>query len=255
MRTIIALLVDNPHLGRFDSNLLSDQSLMEMLVESFSEETKEEYQDTNGIFLDVCQWEGVECDTDQNVISVAGFRCHGPIALDFIPPKVTLFKMMLGGLCGTLSTSTIPKGMIDFYVNSNRFSGTVDFTTLPECMQQLSLQYNEFTGSADFRHLPIALEKLYLQKNMFSGSLHLRGLPPKLYYTNVSSNLFSGVFYIENVPKSLFLLAADDNCFDEVAVVPSNFGKVLLRGSGVTSVVDEFGRAHPEERRIMDSKN
>ena len=123
MRTVIALLVDNPHLGRFDSNLLSDQALVEMLVDYLSEEAKEEYQDTNGIFLDVCQWEGVECDTDQKVISVAGFRRHGLIALDFIPPKVALFKMMLGGLCGTLSTSTIPKGMINFYVNSNRLSG------------------------------------------------------------------------------------------------------------------------------------
>ena len=255
MCTIIALLVDNPHLGRFDSNLLTDQSLMEMLVEGFHDEIKEEYQDENGMFLDVCQWRGVGCDDAQNVTSVSGFRCHGLIALDFIPPKVALFKMVLGSLCGTLSTNTIPKGMTELNLVNNCLSGTVDFMMLPECMQQLSLQYNEFTGSANFHLLPNALEKLNIENNKFSGSLYLKSLPLNFCYLDVSSNMLSGVFSIENVPKGLFTMHASYNRFDEVAVVPSHVNIVTLRNCGVTTVVDEFERKHPKEDGILAPDN
>ena len=48
----IFLLVDLS-LGRVDYRLLSDQALMELLFEGLDDKTKQEYQDPEGVYLDV----------------------------------------------------------------------------------------------------------------------------------------------------------------------------------------------------------
>ena len=58
----------DPFLGRLDYSLLSDQALMEMLIEGFDDETKKKYQDDHGMYLDVCEWPNITCDEDESVI-------------------------------------------------------------------------------------------------------------------------------------------------------------------------------------------
>ena len=49
----IFLSVD-PSLGRVDYSLLSDQTLMEMLFEGFTDKARKQCQDNDGMYLDVC---------------------------------------------------------------------------------------------------------------------------------------------------------------------------------------------------------
>ena len=254
MIPILVALTDESQFGRLDYALLPDQALMEMLVDGFSETIKERYLDKNGMFLDVCDWGGVVCDDDANVKCVESFYGDGSISLEFIPPKVGAFFMNVAKLSGTFSASTLPEGMEYFEIGDNSFKGTVDFTSLPETMQQLSLYYNFFTGSAELDSLPKALTRLWVQHNEFSGSLNLTKLPPNFEYLDASSNAFSGKFRLENVPKNTHTINASENRFDEVAIVPSNVCDVYLRGSGVTSVVDEDGKTHPEKRVIISQE-
>ena len=66
----VFLSVD-PSLGRLDYSLMSDQALMEMLIEGFDDETKQDYQDKHGMYKDVCDWFPITCDEDERVVEIS----------------------------------------------------------------------------------------------------------------------------------------------------------------------------------------
>ena len=47
---------------------MSDQILMELMTQKVN--NKEVFMDDDGEYLDVCQWRGVDCDEDSNVIKI-----------------------------------------------------------------------------------------------------------------------------------------------------------------------------------------
>ena len=244
-KSIVTLLTDDAHLGRLDYASLPDQTLMEMLVEGFTGEVKKRFQTENGMFLDVCAWNGVTCDHNHHVVVAEIDQCDGSVAFEYIPPKTTAVILNNGKLSGSLLTNTLPKEMTELDVCANRLQGTVDFTAWPDSMKCINLAMNNFTGSAVLDRLPQALELLNIQRNNFSGSLNLSNLPPRLISLDVSSNAFGGAICLENIPDSFSVLNARSNRFGGVAVLPLNTDRVFLEGSGVTSVVDEEGRLHP----------
>ena len=67
MLTITTL---DPSLGRFDRAALSDQLLMELLIEHLKRPCTRKFREPAGSFLDVCAWEGVTCDADANVTQI-----------------------------------------------------------------------------------------------------------------------------------------------------------------------------------------
>ena len=73
---------------------MSDQALMEMLVERFNDKTKEKYQNKHGMYLDVCEWSGINCDAHQRVIriiiriDVSSENARSSLELCHVPPKV-----------------------------------------------------------------------------------------------------------------------------------------------------------------------
>ena len=69
---IVLVLTVDSGLGCVDYKTLSDQTLIEMFIEGFGEETKREYQDEHGMYLDVCDWDCVECD-DVNAVTKINF--------------------------------------------------------------------------------------------------------------------------------------------------------------------------------------
>ena len=80
----------DPSIGRVDCSLLSDQTLMEMLIDGFDDETKQEYQDKDGMYLDACRWSCVTCDDDQGVIQIdiESYDVKGSLELCYAPPNV-----------------------------------------------------------------------------------------------------------------------------------------------------------------------
>ena len=45
----------DPSFGRLEYRLMSDQALMEILIEGFGDETMKKCTDNNGMYLDVCE--------------------------------------------------------------------------------------------------------------------------------------------------------------------------------------------------------
>ena len=202
------ILSADPSLGRVDYSLLSDQVLMELLIDGFDDETKKMYQDDHGMYLVVCEWRGIRCDQDERVVEVwiDSTNVVGSLELCYAPPK-----------------------MQEVYIRSgykSKLTGSVDFTCLPEGMKELYLHNNQLTGEVNLTQLPDGMKVLNLQNNQLSGSLVLKRLPPSLRLINVRGNSFNAAAVIDSEART----------------------DVYLQGSGVTSVVDENGKEVDSKR-------
>ena len=242
----IFLSVD-PSIGRVDYSLMSDQTLMELFVDGFDEETKKKYQDNEGMYLDVCQWPQVECDDGERVIEI-GADCRyisGSIQLCYVPAKVRALNLKppwTSKLTGSVDLTCLPEGMQTLRLNDHQLSGEIDLTQLPVRMCNLELKDNQLTGEIDLTHLPGSLSRLFLTSNQLSGKVDLTHLPYGMVYLHLENNQFAGSLVINSLSNGIYI-NAQGNHFNAVAVVDSEaFAMVNLRGSGVTSVVDENGR-------------
>ena len=79
-------------LGRVDYSLLSDQNL---LIEGFDDVTKRRYKDSEGMYLDVCEWPHIKCDDDEKVIhiDIQTEGCSGSLDICHFPPEVNVVKI------------------------------------------------------------------------------------------------------------------------------------------------------------------
>ena len=138
-------------LGRVDYSLMSDQSLMEMLIDGLDDEIKEKYQDNNGMYIDVCGWSITRCDDHDRVIEVnIDIRyANGSVDFCYIPPKVKKIYVGSGNkssLTGSLDLTNLPDGMQYFQLHSNELTGETDLTQLPHGIQFLDLRNNKLRG-------------------------------------------------------------------------------------------------------------
>ena len=274
-------------LGRLDYESLSDQALMEITFDGLAEQSKAHFQDTHGSFTDVCSWTGVHCNAQGRVTrihTVFGTNLHGFVALDFLPPLVTVVNLQAFGvpignsMHGTLSTAKLPLRLEVFYLVGQFIDGTVDMTTLPGSMTVCTLNICAFTGSVDLTALPPRLSVLSLRENKLCGSVSLDRLPPKISFLELSFNAFSGKVCLEKLPASLaelhvsntdlsgdfrlviressikLLVSAFHTKFSGTAVVVNNRNvKVELGGSQVVAVVDEKGSKHMYEEYMLSA--
>ena len=212
----------DPSLGRLEYTLLPDHSLMEMLFEGFDAETKKRCQDTDGMYLDVCEWPCVGCDDEERVTQIGEYnQVSGSLYLCYIPPNVESFA-----------------------IPDSQLSGSIDLTQLPQRIKGVELWGNRLTGTVDLTHLPQRLNILYLHHNQFSGSIDLTKLPQGMFYLNLENNCFTGAFVATDLPHRLDMLNAQGNQFFEIAVVDSQTkARIDIRESGVKAVVDENGNA------------
>ena len=259
-------LAVNPHLGRVDKSVFSDQSLMEMLIDGFDEGTKQRYKDDEGMYLDVCEWDCVECDDSERVVEICEIGdVSGSLQLCYIPPKVQIFDMSRKELTGSIDITQIsddikqlylhgnhltgsvdltklPESSTDVYLQNNQCSGSINLTKLPASMNDLDLSHNQFSGSIDLTRLPQRICTLRLSVNRLSGSVCLSKLPEKIFNIAIDENAFTGSFIAKNLPPNLGIIYANKNQFSEKAVIDAQTGATVdLQKSGVTSVVDENG--------------
>ena len=234
--TQIILTVD-PNLGRVDLHSFSDQTLMEMLIEGFTEETKQRYKDERGVYLDVCEWESVRCDEAASVVEIQEYnglrgslqlaytpakvrKIHtsdtelsGSIQLTNLPESIRELKLIRNAFSGALELTQMPRGMVGLTLNRNQFTGSVDLTKLPECMRDLSLAQNTLTGSVDLTKLPGGIEDVSLYNNQFTGSIDLTHLPQHMKYLGLHENQFAGSIDLTNLPQSMSHLYLLNNAF------------------------------------------
>ena len=240
----ILLHSKDPNLGRLDYSLLSDQALMEMLIDRFDDESKEEMQDVNGMYLDVCEWECVKCDGDRRVIEIDidSSDVSGSLELFYVPPKVNeiyVRSMFNSKLTGSVDLTRLPVGVNVLAFTDCRLTGKIDLTQLPNEMQFLDLQNNQLTGNIDLTRLPDEMRYMNLRENKLTGKIDLTQLPCGMQKLLLHNNQLSGPLVLKRLPPGMFINVQGNN-FNSVAVVDSEVhADINLQGSGVTSVVDK----------------
>ena len=271
MFTFALFVSIDPSLGRVDYSLFSDQTLMEMFIEGFDDETKKKYKNNDGMYRYACEWSSVKCDDEQRVIEIDidSRGLSGSLELCYAPPKLerlmistwrgeskltgsAVLKQLPDGmkdisiennqLTGEVDLINLPDGMKYLQLDNNLFTGEVDLTQLPKIMKWLSLQANELSGEIDLTQLQDGMEDLHLNKNHFTGNVVLTHLPKGMQKLLLQNNLLSGSVIIKRLPQGMEMIDLRDNNFNAIAVVgPETEANINLKGSGVTSVVDENG--------------
>ena len=125
--TMLKLMCVDPSLGRLDYDSLSDQALMETLVEGMNRTDKRSLQDGKGNFKDISAWRFIKC-TDDRVTQIYAFQktyAKRQFPFEFIPSQVSKFSMILCGLYGTLDTSQLPLKLTRFNVPQNALYGSI----------------------------------------------------------------------------------------------------------------------------------
>ena len=242
--------IDNTNFDERKSLALFDQKSMEVLYGNFSDAALKQLKDSDGNYLDVCQWPNITCDSESRVAEVDQLPSgHGEVDLVNIPPRVTSFRMVDSLICGTL-TSRLPGSLTCFFISMNCFDGTVNFCDLPPKIDMFCINCNNFCGSADLSKLPFSLRVLNLAFNKFSGTLCLTKLPPLFETMYLTGNNFNGCFQFINAPRNLQGIIAEENNFSATAMV-SRDEHVFLNKSGVKSVIDEKGDTHERTAEML----
>ena len=273
----------DPSLGRLDYDSLSDQALMEMLIEPMEEEEKDTLKDGHGFskgnFLDVCEWECIECTDDRVThvdISEYDFT-KKRVPFEFIPPLVKRFKLSDCKAHGTVDTSSLPKNLETFEIDVNDLEGSLNFKGFPRKLRLIDISENYFSGSCalsdlpdsltDFiayennlsgeitlNALPAALKNLILSKNVLEGEVHIDSLPSSIGTINLSDNAFSGEFRLLSLPSSLEKINISKNPLDETAVLlrSDKDRHFWIFSADIMKIVDEKGDAHPWQAEILE---
>ena len=273
----IALLSIDPALGRLDYYSLSDQALMETLIEDMNEDIKKELQDANGNYLDVCDWDAQTsaahiCCEDDRVIGI-DIRCvdfdDNQFPFDCLPSQVWDFVVESCSIHGTLDTAYLPQTLQHLNVSINYLDGTINFKRLPRSLETLDISKNDFSGSLalsdlprtlkecganrnrfcgyiSLNDLPPALDYLYVDENSLTGSIHINKLPERIRFIDLNRNSFSGDFRLLTFPKSLSHVNISKNPLSGKCIFSKATGAMpfKLDIDNVLSVVDENGDKH-----------
>ena len=271
----------DPSLGRLDYDSLSDQALMEMMVEHIVQDDIDDIKDANGNFKDACEWKSMEC-TDGRVTVLEfvqrRFEPNKKFPFKFIPPCVLSFVMESCDIYGTLDTSLLPQSMSHmFSVTINELFGPLDFQGFPRNLKYLYLEENKFSGSCILANLPPALLEFTFVSNEFSGEIQIDDLPPALVKASVENNKLTGPIVITKLPQELEVLFLAKNSFSgefQLFTFPPRLrvidisstkmsAKAVVRHATapmhfallhdfMISVVNENGDKHAWERKIKE---
>ena len=281
--TSICVLSIDPTLGRIDVSTLSDQAMMETLIAGLSLEIKERYQDENGLYLEVCEWEEIYCNGEKRVTHVFiddQDNTVGVVNLEYIPRSVTNFDFVQNTSTGLLITESLretlkvlnieethlagnvdflrfPPNLVDIVLTGNKFEGSCILTKLPSSLKMLDVCCNNFRGEVTLDELPQTLCNIDLSHNNFSGRISFDKLPERLGGVHISDINFSGNFEILNPSKNLLLINAEFNDFTGTARVHSSLGKCNMRQrfdiseNLLSRVLDENGSRHHLEKQFL----
>jgi len=199
-------------LGRLDYHSLSQQTLMELLIDSI--QNADVLRGPRDAPKDISQWSGVKLNAAGEVTDIEWrISLKGSIALEWLPSTVSSFCIHLNKLEGTVDLSRLPEVMIDLNLTANSFSGTVPFTQLPQSLENFYAALNAFCGSLDLTALPKSLQGLSVGNNRFEGTICLTELPPRMEALWVKKNRLHGTLDLTKLPATLNVLHLHDNAF------------------------------------------
>ena len=277
MHSVFLLSLD-PALGRLDYDSLSDQALMEILISGMNNYEKANFQDENGNFLEISEWDGVQFESDR-VTSIQWLYLEfseQQFPFAFIPLLVRCFQVSHASLCGTLDPSLLPTTLDDFDVSINALDGSIDFSAFPRAMQTIDISWNLFAGSCALGDLPDALthfianhnvfegeivlsdlpvkmEKLILNGNRLTGPLRIESLPASVEEISLAWNKLSGDFYMGSFPESLQKVDFSNNPMSGKAILSRVDGEMHFQivNTCIASVEDENGDKHAWEPHFL----
>ena len=279
---MLCLLSIDPALGRLDYDSLSDQTLMEMLVDRFECRM---LRDENGCYKDVCEWCIVSCENDRvvSIVFQRWFFDEKQFEFRFLPPLIKNLHASSCDLHGSLNTLILPRGFEYLDVPLNSLSGTLDWIEFPRKLESIYITYNNFAGSVVLSDLPKTLDSFQARGNFFSGSLVFRSLPPSLCTIDLSDNELTGSITIDEMHSSISDINLDANSFSGdfrllvtpprlltvsimenkgmsgTAVLPkslnSNFFRLRYMFDVINAVRDEEGLKHQWEEKILDAND
>ena len=198
---------------------LSDQTLMEALIEQTSDEFKKPFLHPSGRYLPVCRWPGVKCNARRRVVEIAKREpakgIDNVLDIAFLPPRLNVIYFPANSnLHGSVCTRTLPASLgACFFGGGNFFHGNFDFRYLPPGLTLLSIRNNQFSGCCDLAHLPKHLAALDAAQNYFTGSLHLSKLPISLRTLTLGTTDLSGAIDLRNLPHLFESLNLTDSRF------------------------------------------
>ena len=247
LQPLFIAAADAPGLGRFTSDFSTQQSLMELVIEN-TRLAWSNWRDENGNYNDMCEWAGVTCNEDGDVINinwgVKNFLDEQP-KLQWLPSTVQSILLYNSRQKGSLDAAKLPKDLRRGSFSGNDYEGSFDFSSLPPGLKSLDLNDNRLTGSVDLKCLPEPMTVLLLLRNHFSGSIELDGLPKGMQMLNIAENSLTGEFTLKNLPQALEVLQLNDNAFEfeEVVAValPPTLKCLDLRNNDIARIVDEKG--------------
>ena len=279
---IFNLLTADPSLGRIDRSLLSDQALMELLFEGMRADKKAFFQDENGDFIAISEWDCVKSiDEYVSEIRIArslftekqfpfefvpqrvrvflsrSCRLHGTLDPSLLPVNLTLFSVEGNKLHGSVQLKSFPDKLRLIDISKNAFSGSLDLSTLPESIIRFNASANAFSGEISLNELPSAMQKLHLNANALSGSISIQKLPSQFTHLYLNSNQFEGNFRLFHIPSSLEEVCIWDNKWDNdgTLIFPGHFSE-KRHGFQIycacTAVLDEHGNKHPWEKVMVE---
>ena len=270
----------DPALGRLDYASLSDQALMEMLVDGMAEKDKNSFQDANGNYTDISTWPLVRLRNDHVVQMGFWTRNIGDRQFPFelIPPLVEHCALYQTSVNGTLDTKVLPRTLLRFDVTENKLHGELNFPAFPRGLKEIIICYNQFSGSCALHDLPdelvrfdamsnnfggevalndlpSTLERLFLKRNNLSGQIAIDRLPAPMQFLDLGENKFYGDFRMMVFPPDLRCVSLDDNHeLSGTAVLRSSTEEMRyeLDIDWPKAIIDENGDEHPWKEEIVE---
>ena len=106
---------------------------MEMLFEGFDEDSQKKYRDKDGMYINVCKWDCVECDDNGRVVKLTVRRyVSGSLHIRYIPPKVKLLDISSKQLKGTIDYAEFPESIEILYLRHISWESAMHTATLPK---------------------------------------------------------------------------------------------------------------------------
>ena len=214
--------VDASECGRVDYDFLSEQTLMELLIQDVKNISK--LQDADGSFLNISEWPGLSFDFDGKVNEIdydnmppfdffgdlgdegGPIGPGGSIDLRWIPRHVEKLCMHSLDVSGTIRTVNLPRNLRVLEVSKNKFFGPFETVDLPNSAKKIFIWQNQLSGTLDLSCVPPNVKVFSAGSNKFTGSLDLRSLPKGIVNLDVSSNQFAGDVDLSKIPATLITL-------------------------------------------------